>query len=339
MLPDWPRAHGGPLFDAEFRRRPDEFRVSEDLGFDAANAGEHDLLHVEKTDTNTQWLARQLARHAGIPVRDVGYCGLKDRRAVTRQWFSVRRPDSSGTDWDAFQCEGVTVLSVERHDRKLRPGSHRANRFEIVLHAASTIDASLLSERIALIGRRGVPNYFGEQRFGRDGGNLALARQLFSGSRLRREQRSVALSAARSYLFNEVLARRVDDASWDRLLPGERANLEGSGSTFAVDVVDATLEARCRAHDIHPTATLWGDAAPLGTSDVASLETDVVSRAPDIADGLLRARVRAASRATRLLVRSLVAQSHGDSVELGFELPGGAFATTVIREIAAATAA
>ena len=339
MLPDWPRAHGGPLFDAEFRRIPDEFRVTEDLGFDAAGDGEHDLLHIEKTSTNTQWLARQLARHAGIPSRDVGYCGLKDRHAVTSQWFSVRRPDASGTDWEAFRCDGVRVLSVGRHDRKLRPGSHRANRFEIVLHAASVVNVSSLDERIARIRREGIPNYFGEQRFGRDGGNLALARQLFADGHMRREQRSIALSAARAYLFNEILAARVEAGCWDKLLPGERANLAGSGSTFAVDRVDATLDERCRRHDIHPTASLWGDGAPLGTADVAELEAEVTSRTPDLATGLHSARVRAASRATRLDPAELFWGAEGKRVELGFELTTVAKAPGVLREIATARAA
>ena len=104
-LPEWPRAHGDPLFPASIRNQPSDFQVVENLGFEFSGSGEHDYLWIEKTGANTEWVARQLARHAEVPAKDVGYAGLKDRHAVTQQWFSVPRWHSP--DWQALDVEGV----------------------------------------------------------------------------------------------------------------------------------------------------------------------------------------------------------------------------------------
>lgn len=337
MLPDWPRAHGAALFPAFIRRCSSDFIVDELLGFEPSGDGEHDLLRIRKTDTNTQWLARQMARHAGVAAKDVGYCGLKDRHAVTSQWFSVRRPTGKGTDWEAFQLDGVELISAALHSRKLRPGSHAANRFRIALRADSEIDGDAIGQRLNRIKADGVPNYFGEQRFGRDAGNLEIAKRLFSGARLKREQRSIALSSARSFLFNEILAARVSDATWNRILPGERANLAGSGSVFSVELVDSELQDRCERLDIHPTATLWGDGAPLSSGDVADLERRSIAAHAELADGLEKARVDPSSRATRMHAAGLDWAVEQDALWLEFELAPGGFATALLREIANVT--
>lgn len=323
------------MIAADIRRTPADFVVVEDPGFEPSGDGEHDFLLIEKTGTNTAWVARQLARIAGVPSRDVGYAGLKDRHALTRQWFSVRRPNRDGTNWQAAAIEGVQILDVTRNARKLRRGAHRGNRFRIALRAEG-IDATAaeLQERVADISRRGVPNYYGEQRFGRDYANIDLARQLFGGRRLPRDQRGHALSAARSLLFNAILAERVRDGTWERLLPGDLANLDGSGSVFAVDAVTPDLDARVRAADVHPTGTLWGDGAPLTRLDAAAIEDGVAERYPDLAAGLLRERVDAASRALRVRVSDLSVTIEADVAWLSFRLPKGAFATTVLSELA-----
>ena len=265
MIPDWARAHGEPVCAANIRTAPQDFVVDELLGFDPDGDGEHDFLVIRKTNANTAWVARQLARHAGIPAKDVGYCGLKDRHAVTTQAFTVRRPDREGTDWDSFAAEGVAIIDSSRHGRKLRRGSHAANRFKITLRGDEVAaNAEALKDRVAVIGAGGVPNYFGEQRFGHDGGNIELAYEVLAGKRVKRDTRSIAISAARSFLFNHILDARVRDGSWNQLLDGERANLDGSGSVFDVTTVDDELRERCEQLDLHPTATLWGDGAPLG---------------------------------------------------------------------------
>jgi tRNA pseudouridine13 synthase len=333
VLPDWARAHGAPLFTASIRNQPSDFQVTEHLGFELSDSGEHDYLWLEKVATNTDWAARQLARHAGVRGSDVGYAGMKDRHAVTRQWFSV--PRHGETDWRAFAADGMTILDVRRHHRKLRRGAHDANTFRIALR---TPEAGALrqavADRLSSVAARGVPNYFGPQRFGRGCGNLELARRLFAGARLKRDKRSIAISAARSYLFNEILSVRVADGSWERILPGERVNLDGSGSVFQADVVDETIERRASEMDIHPTATLWGLRSEMSPGVIETLERKATDANFDLRSGLERLGAKAGHRALRLRVADLSSDFEDDALWLEFRLPAGGFATAVLREIA-----
>ena len=334
-LPDWAQVHGDGLLDAQIRTSNADFEVTELLDPEACDNGEHDYLWIEKTGANTQWLARRLAQHAGIPPRDVGYAGLKDRHAVTRQWFSVRRPGGAGTDWSRFDVDGVKILDRLRHARKLRRGAHRGNDFRIALRSADIgTSHPQLVERLEIIAATGVPNYFGPQRFGRDGGNLELARRVFDGQRVGRDRRGHAISAARALLFNTILDARVRDVSWNRLLPGERVNLDGSGSLFDVTTVDGTLEERCQCMDIHPTGTLWGRGGATRESRVAALESSAVRKYGDLATGLERAGIEASTRPLRLPVRRLHWTFGPDVLVLQFRLPKGGFATSVLRELA-----
>ena len=337
-LPEWARAHGAPLFAASIRDEPADFQVIEDLGFDLAGDGEHDFLWVEKVAANTDWVARQLARHAGVRAADVGYSGMKDRHAITRQWFSVPRRE---TGWASFAAEGVTILDVRRHHRKLRRGAHAGNSFRIALRTPrATALRQAAEERLACVADCGVPNYFGPQRFGRDGGNIDLARRLFSGARLKRDKRSIAISAARSFLFNEILSARVADGSWQQVLAGEVVNLDGSGSVFRADSVDETLERRAREMDIHPTATLWGLRSDKSRSEVSqgaieALQRNATEAHTDLRTGLERLGAKASQRPLRLRVQNLSWAFEDDALWLEFRLPAGGFATSVLREIAA----
>ena len=332
-LPQWSAAYGRLSLSAQIRRQPADFEVTEQLSYVPDGAGEHEYLWVEKEGANTNWVAEQLARFCGINARDVGFAGMKDRHALTRQWFSVCQRNA--VRWDEFAAEGVRILSCERHSRKLRRGAHTANAFRIALRAEDLqAHAGELDDRLAQIAAQGVPNYYGEQRFGRGGGNLDLCRSMFAGRKLPRAKRSIALSTARSLLFNAILDSRVRSGSWNTILPGELANLDGSGSVFAVDTVTAELAARCAAFDIHPSGTLWGDGSPASAGEVAALETAVVAQHADIADALVATRMRSASRALRLRVSALQWQFAPEVLWLEFSLPSGGFATAVLREIA-----
>jgi tRNA pseudouridine13 synthase len=331
-LPDWTRTHGLPVFQGVIKQSVDDFIVTESLGFQLTGEGEHDFLWIEKRDANTAWVARALARHAGVPTRDVGYSGLKDRRAITRQWFSVRRPGGGGTDWEPFELDGVRILEATRHNRKLRRGSHADNHFRIAVRGERP-GGEVLSDRLTRIRVAGVPNYFGPQRFGRQGGNIRLAQRLFAGERLRRDDRSIALSAARSFVFNEVLAERVAAGTWNRPLPGEAVNLDGRGSYFMADEVTAEIEARADALEVHPTGPLWGRGSPACSGDAAALEREVAARHEALVDGLVEAGMDGARRALRLAVRDLEWQKSAGCLELEFRLCRGAFATAVLREI------
>jgi tRNA pseudouridine13 synthase len=327
-LPDWARAYASvpldgraPLFAATIRTTPDEFDVTEELGFELSGEGEHDYLYVEKTGANTEWVGRQLAQFAAVPAKDVGYSGLKDRHAVTRQWFSVPRWNVPA--WDEVEIEGVSILDVQRHSKKLRRGVHKANRFRIVLRGELPPIAELEC-RLALIREQGVPNYFGPQRFGRNGANLELADAWSAGRRLRRHKRSIAISSARSFLFNEQLHARVQDGTWNRIQSGDVANLDGTGSIFDVEVVDDTLIGRCTEMDIHPAGILWGDG--LASEDAPPGHENWLQ-------ALRKARVKPAHRSLRLRVMDLEWQFGDDALTLRFGLGRGVFATSVLREI------
>ncbi len=319
LLPDWARVCGAPMFAARMRTTPADFQVTENLGFEFTGDGEHDYLWIEKTGTNTEWLARQLAQFADVPARDIGYAGLKDRHAVTRQWFSVPRWNSP--DWTSLDVAGAQILDVQRHSKKLRRGAHKSNAFRIVLRGDDIEQHTAgIEQRIRLIREQGVPNYFGEQRFGREGSNLGLADAWAKGKRLPRHKRSLAISTIRSFVFNESLDVRVRGATWNVLLPGDKANLDGSGSVFDVDEVDDELRQRCAAMDIHPAGELVGDGSGSGPDEWLA--------------ALGKARVEKGTRSLRLKVNDLVAVIAEDSVVLSFTLGRGTFATSVLREIA-----
>jgi tRNA pseudouridine13 synthase len=317
-LPDWARAFGAPLFAAKLRSAPQDFQVTEELGFEFTGDGEHDYLWIEKTGANTEWVARQLARHAEVPAKDVGYAGLKDRHAITRQWFSI--PRWSSPDWQVLDVEGVKVLDVQRHSKKLRRGAHKANHFCIVLRRENLQrHAVVIDDRIQAIREQGVPNYFGEQRFGRDGNNVSLADAWASGKRLPRHKRSIAISTARSFMFNDFLDSRVRDGTWNAILTGDKANLDGTGSVFDVGDVDEELARRCNEMDIHPAGELAGGGSTGSNQDWIS--------------ALGKARVEPGTRSLRLRVTELSSNIAEDAVELSFILGRGAFATSVLREL------
>jgi tRNA pseudouridine13 synthase len=306
-LPDWARALGDPLCTCRIRSTPGDFVVTELLDIDFSGDGEHDWLWVEKTGANTTWVAEQLAKHAGVHPRDVGYSGLKDRHAVTYQWFSIRRPSGEGTDWSPFEAEGVNVLEQHRHQRKLKRGAHKGNVFRIALRGKD-LDAHeyAIDERLKLIGEQGVPNYFGEQRFGRDGSNIELGEAVLTGRRLSRNKRSIGISALRSVEFNNELSERIDEGTWNLMLPGDKANLNGSGSVFDVEEVTDDLVRRCIELDIHPCGTL---------------------------PALEKIGVKAAFRPLRVRVGDPGWKKGEDAFWLEFQLPKGSFATSVLREI------
>ena len=308
--------------------------MEEILGYDADGEGEHALLWVEKRGSNTDWVAKELARFAEVPPLNVGYAGLKDRHAVTRQTFSVQLAGKPDPDWSAFPHAEVKVLAATRHKRKLKRGALRGNRFVLVLREVQG-DRGVTEQVLAQIAQRGVPNYFGEQRFGREGGNVAQARAMFAGRRVDRDKRHFLLSAARSHIFNAVLAARVEQGSWDSPMEGEIWALDGSRSWFGPEPFDAVLSERLAKGDIHPSGPLWGRGETPAQSDAAALENAVAAANADLADGLVAAKMDQERRALRMIPRNLHWRwLEGDALELSFELPAGAYATTVVRELA-----
>jgi len=328
-------AYGAPAVRGVVRAQPEDFFVDEVLGFEPDGEGEHVLLQVEKRNTNTQWLADQLAGFAGIPKRDVSYAGLKDRNAVTRQWFSLRLAGAPEPDWDNLPVDNVRVLQHARHRRKLRRGALQGNRFHLRVRELQG-DLAALETRLQHIAQQGVPNYFGEQRFGHQGANLQQAVAMFQGKRVKdRHKRSLYLSAARSFLFNELLSQRVARGDWNRAIAGDVMLLAGSNSYFVPEANDATIQQRLADFDIHPSGCLWGKGESPAQLEAAALERALAETHPVLCRGLEQAGLKQERRALRLPVADLHWNlAAADQVlELRFTLPAGAYATSVLREL------
>lgn len=332
---DPPRAGGPPPVGGRLRELAEDFEVEERLGFDPDGGAAHLMLRVRKTDANTLHVARSLARFAGLRPFEVGFAGLKDRRAVATQWFSVpsKRPPA---DWLQLDAAGFAVLEAQPHSRKLRRGTLAGNRFRIVVRGLEG-NRQALATRLGRVAAEGVPNYFGPQRFGREAANLAAVAAWLGGGELPRdrEQRGFLFSSARALAFNCVLAGRVTAHNWDRLLPGEVVNLDGSASVFAAPEIDAALEARCRSGDVHPTGPLPGRGGVEASAAAGELEAGALVALGDLVVRLAGAGVDAARRPLRLPVKGLEWQVEGDTLNLSFELGRGAFATAVVRELVA----
>lgn len=333
QLPNLPYAFGGSGGTGVIRLQPEDFLVDEISVMEPDGEGEHLLLQIEKRNSNTEWVAGQLARHAGVPRGDVSYAGQKDRHAVTRQWFSVRLAGKVEPEWGALENPDLKILQMARHGRKLRSGALKGNRFVIRVREYRG-DRAVLENRLTRLAEEGMPNYYGEQRFGIEGGNLASAAALFRGElkRLKRQKRGIYLSAARSLLFNRVLAARVAAGTWATPLPGERMMLAGSQSSFLAEEIDEDIVRRCREMDIHPSAPLWGSGDVMTTSTIAALEADVLAADELFREGLKRFGLKMDRRAMRAAVSDLQWSIDGDQVTLQFGLPKGSFATSLLRE-------
>ncbi len=323
---------GVSVLRAHFREAPEDFQVDERLGFAPDGRGEHLLLRVRKRGANTAWVGDALAKWAGIDPRGVGYAGLKDRHAVTCQTFSLHLPGREPPpQWPLHP--DFEVLSAARHGRKIARGALAGNAFRIVLRGVEG-ERAAIDARVAELCAQGVPNYFGEQRFGRGGGNIDAARRMFAGQRVRREQRGMLLSAARSSIFNAVLAERVADGSWCRGADGEVWMLDGSQSVFGPEDASPELDERCRLGDIHPTGPLWGAGALRTRGALQAMESRVAAAQADLCAGLEAAGLRQERRALRLVLREASHAWHpGAALELTFFLPAGAYATAVLHAL------
>jgi tRNA pseudouridine13 synthase len=322
---------------ARLKQAPEDFIVEEVLPFELTGQGEHAWLQLRKRNTNTDWLASRIADFASVKKQAVGYAGLKDRFAVTTQWFSVYLPGRDDIDWNRLELEGVELLQVTRHQRKLQRGALKLNRFTIRLcDIESDRDdcAERLHERCEQIRRQGVPNYFGEQRFGHDAGNLAEAERLFSGRRKRisRHKRSLYLSAARSWLFNAIVSHRVLAGSWNQRVRGDVFMLDGRSACFTDDE-SSELERRIERGEIHPTAVLWGEGESMTTAESEAIESAVLDQYPVFRQGLIDARVQQQRRAMRLMVRDIDCRYQAPDLLLSFSLQAGSYATMVLREL------
>lgn len=332
-LPDWPCAWGGPLGTGELRKHPDDFIVEETLPFLPEGMGEHVFLQIEKVGENTDYVARVLARFAGVRQRDVGFAGLKDRHARTTQWFSVWMPGKQELDWNELGNDSIKVRQAVRHARKLKRGTVQSNHFQIRIRNWQG-DREQTALRLQQIAENGYPNYFGEQRFGRHGDNVSKALVLANGKKLKREQQGIYLSAIRSFLFNQVLAERVREQNWNQALSGDICKLNSSNSQFKVDTVDGELQQRMSAGDIHATGPLWGDGDAYSDGLPGEIEHHVFERYSELIDILLKYGLEMDRRALRIMPIELTWEFPAqDELLLSFGLPAGGYATSLLREV------
>lgn len=306
---DMPFAYGGPLGSAIFRRELTDFVVIEDLGMQPEGEGEHHYIHLEKRGVNTDWVAQKIARLAGVKSHDIGFCGLKDRHAIASQWFSVYLPKGPIPDWSALNDEAVRILSVTAGKRKLRRGQHKSNRFVITLRDVENSLGDQLQERLQVVAQ-GVPNYFGEQRFGRDGGNLvSAARWLEQGMPLNKmRDKGMVMSAARSHIFNVVLAERVRQSNWREALVGD------TEADFA-------------------TGPLWGRGRNSVSADTLALEEQALANHHKWLSGLEHCGLMQERRKLILTPQDMRWNLDQQNLTLEFALAPGEFATAVLREV------
>ncbi len=335
ILADLAYLYGKPQAKAKLKAVPEHFIVREVLGYDFTGTGEHLMVKIRKSGENTTFVANELARYCGVKSRDVSWAGLKDRHAVTEQWLSIHLPKGDDPDFSAFeqQYPHIQILAVTRHHKKLRPGELASNEFDIIL--SEVTDVAAVETRLQQIVRYGVPNYFGAQRFGREGNNLTEARRWGRDNvRTRNQnQRSMYLSAARSWMFNQIVSARIQQGSFATLLSGD---LVRSGDETIVVSADnrARLEAGTAEQTLFITAALAGDNA-LPTQDAAlALEQPVLDAEPDLMALIRGNRMRHERRDILLLPESLQYECMDNEIKISFSLSSGCFATSVIRELA-----
>ena len=308
-----------------------DFVVKEQLGYDMSGDGEFVAVKVCKTDCNTLFVGEQLAKFAGISARNMSYAGLKDRKAVTEQWFSLQMPGQPTPDFSQFSLEGVEILDVTRHQRKIRIGSLQGNHFEILLRNAEETDE--LKVRLDFLAKNGFPNYFTEQRFGRDGNNLTQALRWANGeiNVKDRNKRSFYLSAARSEIFNLIVAKRIEIGLAQQVLNGDILQLNGSHSWFMVDESEdlAQLQQRLAQQDVLLTAPLIGEEE----KSAVDFEHEIFAQHQALFTLMRQERMKAARRSILMQPQHFQGQFEPNGLRLKFYLPAGSYATALIREL------
>lgn len=359
-------AFGPAVLTGVIKSTPEDFFVDELLGFTPSGEGEHVFLYIEKRAVTTHQLRDSIADIAQCQTMDVGYSGLKDKWAVTRQWFSVYLPGRAELDWSSLQSVGssenelarVTILDCQRHHKKLRRGVHRSNAFRLSVRnllsdSSKAPNAEAVNERLRQIGEFGFPNFFAEQRFGFEGRNLDKARRMFASKRrVSRDQRSIYLSAVRAYLFNQFLSQRLMQSNWAEYELGDVLMLNGTRSQFtgpaalvkngelepldnAMLIELESLAQRLREGDIHISGPLFGVQASVAVSASLLLETQIANGEPSLIAGLQANKLESARRSLRVMPEQLEWDLDSEKLQLSFVLPTGSYATALLRELVA----
>lgn len=330
---NWPYVYGAPKSTAIFKLIPEDFHVNELFEGEFSGQGEHIILKIEKRGVTTEDVVKSLARLVNKPAKMISYAGLKDRQALTTQWLSIHAPGEEIEGVGTLEAPGWHVLEHTRHNKKLRPGYLSGNQFMVRLKDVSDVDD--LVKRIELIKDCGVPNYFGEQRFGREAGNLLKAEEtLIQGRKVKdRFLKGIYFSAARSWIFNLILAKRVSEGTWNTPLSGDVMQLRGTKSIFTNEGIKDELVQRIKEKDISPASPLPGKGKPMAQEDALTLINEVYKEWMPWIQGLEKHGLEEAWRANILHIDQMDYVIDGKTVELTFTLPPGSYATVVLREL------
>ncbi|MCK3655334.1 tRNA pseudouridine(13) synthase TruD [Pasteurellaceae bacterium Macca] len=323
---------GEPSQSGRLKAEFADFIVKENLGYELSGEGEFVVVKVRKTDANTLFVGEKLAQFAGIAAKNMSYAGLKDRHAVTEQWFSLHLAGKETPDFSAFQLDGVEIIEVTRHNRKIRIGSLAGNYFELLLRGVSKNQEIL--DRLHHLQNGGFPNYFTEQRFGRDGHNLTQAERWAKGEiQVKdRKKRSFYLSAARSEIFNRVVSSRLEKGLLHQVLANDSMQLAGSNSFFVAQEAELeSLNKRLNLGDILHTAPLVGDksAELIANED----EKAIILQHQALLDLMAKERMSPARRGMIAKAENFHWQFEEEGLRLFFSLDAGSYATALVREV------
>ena len=325
--------YGGPAVSGLLKSTAEDFIVTEKLGFEPSGGGEHLFLWIEKSMLTTHELIDHVASDFSIKSRDIGHSGLKDKIAVTRQWLSLYLPGQMKL-LELPEISEYKILDHAWHHKKLRTGTHRSNHFEVIIRNVEAVP-EISWKQLDLIRSRGMANYFGAQRFGRQGDNVERAMQVLTNTRrarkLSRNKRSLYISAMRSFLFNSVLCRRIELGYWDKPVAGDVFMLSGSQSIFYEKINDALL-ARFNQLDLSSTISLYGDGKRLLQDDALNLEDLVFAKNAAILQCLNQQKTSLQMRTTRVIVEDLIVEYDAVKKALRVEvtLPSGSYFTTLL---------
>lgn len=309
-----------------------DFIVREELGYPLTGEGEFVAVKIRKTNANTLFVGEKLAEFVGISAKNMSYAGLKDRHGITEQWFCLHLAGQATPDFSTFQLEGVEILEVTRHNRKIRVGSLAGNHFELLLR--DVVKTEELKQRLAQLQAVGFANFFAEQRFGRDGHNLTQAQRWAKGEiKVKdRHKRSFYLSAARSEIFNLIVSARIQSGSINQVKENDIVQLVGSNSWFVAKAEElAELNQRLKQQDIVLTAALIGEDSLNQTAPVE--EQQIIAQHADLLTLMQKERMKSARRAMIAQAQDLHWQFEPEGLRLQFYLNAGSYATSLVREL------
>jgi len=325
---------GKPTAKGKIKAKPEDFKVVENLGYEFTGSGEHLMVSIRKTGENTSFVANELAKACGVKSKDVSWAGLKDRHAVTEQWLSVHLPSAGFPNLALFQSQhpSIEVLAMTRHNKKLRPGDLAGNYFEVTM--SEVTDVEEVVKRLEVVAQQGVPNYFGNQRFGKDGNNLEESRRWGRENvRTRNQnQRSLYLSTARSWIFNRIVSSRIEQNCFYRFIDGDIALVNGEQTLVSADKT-SEFNQLLEQDKAQISAALAGDNALPTQAEAQKIEQHFIDAEEDLMKLIRGNRMRHDRRAIALKAQDLSWQVDGDSITLKFALDAGSFATSIVREL------